>query len=454
MCGDDFIGRVELIASLLASDESCNWIIGKRRIGKTSLLRHLERVANQDLSRFALFWDIQGSFDGKGLFDSLYDALEDSQDSFPERWRDLAFELADTAQNAADLLKKLSRALSRAGVRLFLLIDEAEELINIGKGEPVLLGKLRRFFQTNRNVITALVSTPRLEELHKTAYMETSPFLHGFSVSFLGNFSKAESDALLERGIEDRRIIDQIYELTDGNPFETQLIAKHYAETGDMKIVLPEIETNPMLRQTIEVNFNLLTASEKNMLVDIAADPAGSTGNAFEPSAVAKMVNMGYLKRAKDARLTIGSRFQAKALASSAQAETPEPLARSRDGRALSAKDERAIRLRLVELYKTFLETAQEGKRIANPGECFRISEEDAVLFDQERAEFLDERRQEKAWRNALREMAAYLESLVDPEVSWPLSRLLQMVEQDSGLHLEKDFLDLMILVSEEAALV
>jgi len=78
--GAQFFGRKSLIKNILEANEPCDWVIGKRRVGKTSLLRQLENLVmnNQD-DAFALYWDIQGSYDTKGLYDSLYDALEDSQ---------------------------------------------------------------------------------------------------------------------------------------------------------------------------------------------------------------------------------------------------------------------------------------------------------------------------------------------------------------------------------------
>ena len=207
--GVDFFGRRELIQSLLDPDESCNWVIGTRRIGKTSLLRQLEYVANRRPEIFALYWDIQGSYDSSGLFDHLLDALEDSRDTNPETWNDFEFE-PDEDSDCPHVLKQLARALNRAGRRLILLIDEGEELINVGKQDPVLLSKLRRFFQSTRNTQTVIASTPRLETLYKTMEMETSPFLHGFTVSYLGNLNAEDGQALLARGFDSGAVRDRL----------------------------------------------------------------------------------------------------------------------------------------------------------------------------------------------------------------------------------------------------
>ena len=56
-------------------------MVGARRLGKTSLLKELEyRVQQSAQTPFvALYWDLQGSADARGLADGLLGSVEDSE---------------------------------------------------------------------------------------------------------------------------------------------------------------------------------------------------------------------------------------------------------------------------------------------------------------------------------------------------------------------------------------
>lgn len=54
-------GRHRLFTYLLNTPDTATWIVGARRIGKTSLLRQLELLADcTDSGLTPLFWDMQG----------------------------------------------------------------------------------------------------------------------------------------------------------------------------------------------------------------------------------------------------------------------------------------------------------------------------------------------------------------------------------------------------------
>ena len=454
VCGRQFFGRDSLISDLLQSHESCHWIIGKRRIGKTSLLRQIERRVNlQDPNRFALFWDIQGSFDGTGLLDSLCDAMEDSEDNFPEKWTDLDFDFQDESAPAT-LLKKFSRCLQQRDMRLLLLIDETEELINIGKQDPGLLSKIRRFFQTNRNAQTFIVSSPRLEDLSHSVSMDTSPFLHGFSVSYLGNFSWESCKNLLSVGIQDIKLMQRIFDLTDGNPFEAQIIAKNYFEVGSLESTLVQLETNPTLNQTIEVNFNLLNEDERSVLRDIHCGPVPFQD--FERALTVKLLRMGYLKKSGREDFTISSYFQSKWLSLNLidYTQAKDAPADVATGILLNVQHKDTILKRVVDIYQIFLEIAQKGKRLESPSDCFQLSQESkTVVLNRDHLQLVSETRSSRPWLIAVEELKLFLEQYVEKDDTWSIFRFHQMANKGPEHYSEKDFLDLMMLIAEEASI-
>ncbi len=452
--GPHFFGRKQLIKNILDANEPCDWIIGKRRVGKTSFLRHMENLVMENHEKsFALYWDIQGSYDSKGLYDSLYDALEDSQDMYDERWQAISdFDWEDTT-TTPQLLKKLARTLSRQNLDLILLIDEAEELINVGKENAVILSKLRRFFQNTRNARTIIASTPRLEQLYQTMETETSPFLHGFTVSYLGNLCRESSLELLVQGFEDREIQEKLYGLTDGNPFEIQLLAKHYFENRNLDQVLPQMETNPMMNQTIEVNYNLLNDKEKQVLRGIHTGESfpPNLDNAGEKAIVAKLLHMGYLTQVDDA-IKVGSWFQARHLGHASEDMFDKTQKTKEEAVPLTTETKGLLLKNILGVYRIFLEEAQKGRRIVKPEDTLLFEESAAVLPDSE-FETQEEVRDMKSWQIAIEELTLLMDRFLARDKTWSVFRFHQMQEKGSDQYKEKDFLDLLMLIAEESAL-
>ncbi|MET0555985.1 MAG: hypothetical protein ABW221_23295, partial [Vicinamibacteria bacterium] len=63
--GDNFFGRTELLREILEGERDSQWVVGARRLGKTSFLKELEYrvLQSRDTPFVALYWDLQGSAD-------------------------------------------------------------------------------------------------------------------------------------------------------------------------------------------------------------------------------------------------------------------------------------------------------------------------------------------------------------------------------------------------------
>lgn len=113
------------------------WLLGTRRVGKTSLLKQLEHLtAEGGQGFFPLFWDFQGADDRQGLTLDFHDALLDAE----ERLDGLGIAVSDL--DGDDLfasLGRLRRRLRTLDRTLLLLCDEAEELIQLRDKDPALL---------------------------------------------------------------------------------------------------------------------------------------------------------------------------------------------------------------------------------------------------------------------------------------------------------------------------
>lgn len=454
--GDSFFGRGELIQKVLDSNEACGWIIGQRRVGKTSILRQMEWLLNhQESERFGLFWDIQGSFNAEGLQESLMDAIDDSMDEFPDMWEGLDIDLS-ADRPCHMILKQLARSTSNKGRKLVILIDEAEEFMSIGQENPKILSKLRKIFQNSRLIHTVISSTPKLEQFHKTISMETSPLLHGFHARYLGHFSEQETMKLLKRGIPDDRVCHQIFEKTAGHPYETQLLAKHFFENPNFESICIELEANPSLVQVLEVNFELLNEAEQDILKDVFC---GQTDKRFYDSSkktavISKLQQMGYLRSDALDILAIGSHFLSKWLGTKFDAE-PTFHSQNDFDPVLSTEHSQVLCSQIVTVYKFFLETLQEGLIPSAIGpHLFRISNFDKNIYpNREQLNLVPSEISGDPWQVAIKTTATLLQNMLDPEDSWPLFRFCEMAESNLKSYSETDFLDLMLLISEEAAL-
>jgi len=59
--GARFYGREELINKVLTGQRDCFCLMGNRRIGKTSFLRHLEFLVKENHPNYiGVYWDMQG----------------------------------------------------------------------------------------------------------------------------------------------------------------------------------------------------------------------------------------------------------------------------------------------------------------------------------------------------------------------------------------------------------
>ncbi len=448
-----FYGRVALIDDLIESHETCHWVIGKRRVGKTSLLRQLEQQVQAKGSSFALFWDVQGSYDTHGLADSFFDAIEDSRDMFPLQWNTIDLQL--NAQMAChQALKQLARIITRKYDNLILLIDEAEEFINIGRQDADYLSKMRKIMQHTNGLRTILCSTTRLEQLHQVASLDTSPFLHGFESRFIGNLEHRETLDLLSSGLELHSVAEEIFTLTEGNPFETQLVAKHVFENPDIEMVCQEMETNPSLVQVIEVNFDLLNDIEKNIMKDVFCGKSSLEHfqTAQERNYISRLLKLGYLTTLAESSLAVTSHFVRKWLAARFES-SPAFHAQHHSDASLSQNDSISILRQLPGLYKYYLETAGRQQRISNPEFCFRISNYDGTIYpDRLAIKHEDYTASEPAWFVAIRELLILVETFLKRDSSWTLYRLFQMAETGDQ-YAETDYLDIMLLISDEAEL-
>ena len=252
--GRGFYGRERLINEVLEGPRNALWVLGTRRIGKTSLLKQLEQLtaSAERPDFFPVFWDFQGAENARELHLNFNDALLDAEERLESL--DLTAEQIET-DDLFSSLGRLRRQLSSRSLKLLLLCDEVEELVTLGQNEPVLLRKLRRTLQASEDLRTVLASTVRLWELAVQS-SDTSPFLHGFTPPlYIGPLEDEAARRLVRQShlpaaaqpnvsSED---LETIRERCDNQPYLLQLLSKRFAETGDLEEATERVAADRMV---------------------------------------------------------------------------------------------------------------------------------------------------------------------------------------------------------------
>jgi hypothetical protein len=331
--GDNFFGRSVILREILEGERHSLWVVGARRLGKTSLLKELEyRVQQNPQTPFVpLYWDLQGSGDPRGLAETFLGSVEDSE-AF-RRATDISAEDLESLP-ATEMLTNLVRRTVRSGWRLLLLVDEAEELLTVVRAEASLLPRLRRILQKGSEVRTVLTSTRRLARIDERTDFATSPFLQGFSPPlYLTPLGPEDCRALLARGNFRGEEVDVIMERTGNHPFLVQLIASRLFESRDLAGTLDQVASDEMVSNFFSVDFQTLEEGERAILEEVAregrrshrelAQALGKSEESVEPQ-VYGLLMLGYLA-AEGREYRVGNWFFERWLRRVAAGRTSEP---------------------------------------------------------------------------------------------------------------------------------
>lgn len=415
--GERFYGRAALLQEVLHGERKDVWVIGTRRVGKTSFLKQLEWLCLEnggERQMVPLFWDLEGSRTLAGLHESLLESVEAASSRFEALGVPIS-EIEDLDLfGALRLLKRRARDTDR---RLLLLCDECEELLHIEQDAAETLPRLRRLLQEGEHLRTVLVATKRLGDLESNARSDTSPFLHGFVPPlYLSRLDEAEATALVGQGGFDDATVREIQMKTDNHPYLLQMVCKKLFDSQDLGSVLEEIQSDDLVSHFFSVDFAGLAAPEKEILLHVARSGGASSIDlqavlgataAQVASLLQGLRHLGYLKQTGRLCVIASSFFESwlcrahgletsPSLGSAASGvsfdaeSTMELLRRARDG-------DGGARLHLVDRYETAFQRWLEARlphRLRNridAGALLRRTIENAI-------EELDPEREGELW--------------------------------------------------------
>jgi hypothetical protein len=322
--GEKFYGRTALIGEILEGPRNWLWLLGTRRVGKTSLLKQIAHLTASGGQRyFPLFWDFQGAADPRELHLGFRDSLLDAEDGLTE----LGIPLAQVeGEDLFSSLGRLRRQLRTHGRKLLLLCDEVEELIKLDQLDPSLLGKLRRAMQSAEDIRTVMASTIRLCVLVEQR-TDTSPFLHGFTPPlYIHNLTDEEARALIHqinlpddsRPSFDDKVVESIRARCDNHPYLIQLLCKRFLELTSLEEAVEQVAADPMVSYFFSVDFDMLSPNEQAIL-HLIMDQDSSSSNSIQKQLpmdsselganLLRLEHLGYVHKDAERRYVLANFF-------------------------------------------------------------------------------------------------------------------------------------------------
>lgn len=292
--GEKFFGREDLMAELLEGSRTAVWVAGLRRMGKTSLLREIERrvLQNARSPYLPVYWDMEGASDDATLHESLLAALDETSGRF-------AAETDWEKTSTPELLRKIQQAARLQQKTLLLLCDEVEALLAVAQDDPHVLARLRRVMQGSEGMRCLITATRRLTRLETLDATETSPFLHGFTPPlYLPPLRENECQALLRQGGFSEPLQAELYRLSGGHPFLIQVLAKRMLEFDDLQEAFSSMQHDDALLNFFRVDYQTLQPVEQALLRRCAqSDLASSetTTNTVSRTALQTLRALGLL---------------------------------------------------------------------------------------------------------------------------------------------------------------
>jgi hypothetical protein len=275
--GVEFYGRDHLLQDILSGLANALWIIGNRRVGKTSLLRAVEHQAANSDQYLPLFWDMQGDTNEAELIESLLEAIENAQWSgLDERWKDI--DLPESNSSINQILRRVAAHSRQHRCRLLLLCDEIEGLNQLGQQEPHVLCQLRRAMQQTPAVRTVLASTRRLSRLYAIQQQQdTSLFLEGFEPRYLAHFNDNTANQIICRMqsehplVVDETLLAKIRSFSGNHPLILQKVCSQLFDPNT-NALCPFVENefdlvDDQLSGTFQQDFDSLTLDEARVLL-------------------------------------------------------------------------------------------------------------------------------------------------------------------------------------------
>lgn len=321
--GRHFYGHISLRHDLLQGSNNFLWLVGTRRVGKTSLLRQLDIEASPGY--IPIYWDMQGCQNGADLDAELYYAIEEKAARFQALESDLK---SLKGAEMRELLRAITRIATEHQLRILLLIDEPDVLIPMSQQDKGLVRRLRAALQRPANMRVILASTKSFTRIDQIGDgLEASPFLYGFTTRYLARMSPSEAAALIRQTQSPQpiraseEVVRHIQWHTDNHPYLLQwLCSRLYRDNHSLRMPgEDDIMMDNMLNAMYSLSYRHLSPTERHILLyllEVNQTDAEDLAQALEVSEneaamyLYAMTSIGYTRRLENGRqVVIGNSF-------------------------------------------------------------------------------------------------------------------------------------------------
>lgn len=273
--GDRFYGRQRLVLEILSGANNQMLIIGARRMGKSSLLQHVEYKLDSTPD-VGLYFQLVGPVS----------TLEDFRNQFefacrlePELFEKFSIDVEKVFSGTEDIreiLFRLNEHLKRNGTRFFLLVDEADNLAGLDDYSL----ELRACFERKTQIRLILAAAQGIYKLREKSE-KSARFLNNIWIETLPPLEKEEAEELIRQNQNEPSIdvshetISEIQHLTGNRPYNLQVLCrKLFNESGCLMTVsqnhLDEMYSMIIRAGIMETSYCLLNPLQQEIVNHIS----------------------------------------------------------------------------------------------------------------------------------------------------------------------------------------
>ena len=303
-------GRDELIQECYQDVHNNIWLLGRRRSGKTSVLYAIEEYALTNKEWFPVYVTLENCFSDADIKKSF---LRDFRNNLANLEMEEEYQPPNGDEhNFADSVDDVCSWLNKCDVGLLLLLDEFEQMEELGekdsKFEPRLRGVLGRRELRLRTIITAS------KVLRTQKNMVKSPLINLFRIEYIGAISEIEARKLIlqEKNVEMEirvtdEVINEILNVTACEPYLCQYLChKLYQEDNSLRTPtdadLTQFDVTLMM---LALDYAYLSEEEKEILLRVALSE-----NIDSLSVPDELIKLGYIRRINN-QYRVGNSFLA-----------------------------------------------------------------------------------------------------------------------------------------------
>jgi len=270
--GDDFYDRQEIINAFLNSNDSSIAVIGVRRIGKTSILRQINYMIENDPEKANKY--VVVNLDLQNLVGDVTEILDGFREMFLEEqtikdWFKGISRPSPENINPERFLKQIAAKAKTKNKTLILLCDEIEQVTELGEAGKYIGRTLRIAAEKYTNVRVVAAASPLICTSKEPLLSDLIDLLERHPI---GRFNNKEAEKLCQ--LKNRRkespipkeIYEKIIELSGGHPYFIQKLCLEYYLSKELAKAIKAVNKASMVSNQFVKDISNLDEVNQDIL--------------------------------------------------------------------------------------------------------------------------------------------------------------------------------------------